>query len=74
MSTLHDTDYFVVQRSGSAYHVSSSDMSTLHDTDLLVVQRDGAQYKIEAEYRQLGGAVYYFRAGNRAFGRRAGAW
>ena len=48
MSTLNDTDLFVIERSGTQYQVRSDEMSTLNDTDLFVVEREGVQYKVEA--------------------------
>ena len=49
MSTLNDSDLFVIERSGTQYQVRSDEMSTLNDTDLFVVEREGVQYKIEAQ-------------------------
>ena len=49
MSTLNDTDLFVIERSGTNYQVRSDEMSTLNDTDLFVVERSGTNYKIEAK-------------------------
>ena len=48
MSTLNDTDLFVIERSGTQYQVGYDQMSTLNDTDLFVVEREGVQYKVEA--------------------------
>lgn len=50
MSTINDTDLFVVERNGTLYKLAKSDMSTINDTDLFVVERGGSQYKVEAQY------------------------
>jgi hypothetical protein len=49
MSTLNDTDLFIIERSGTNYQVRSEEMSELLDTDLFVVERDGVNYKLAAE-------------------------
>ena len=54
MSTLQDTDLFVVDRNGTNYKLPHNQMSTLQDTDLLVVERNGTNYKIEAVDLDLG--------------------
>jgi hypothetical protein len=54
MSTLNDTDLFVIERSGTNYQVRSNEMSTLQDTDLFVVERSGTNYQIEAKDINLG--------------------
>ena len=48
MSTLNDTDLFLVERDGQNHQITSEQMSTLNDTDLLLVEREGVQYKMEA--------------------------
>jgi hypothetical protein len=55
MSTLNDTDLFVIERSGTNYQVRSDEMSTLQDTDLFVVERSGTNYQIEAKDVNTGG-------------------
>ena len=54
MSTLNDTDLFVIERSGTNYQVRSNEMSTLQDTDLFVVERSGTNYQVEAKDINLG--------------------
>jgi hypothetical protein len=54
MSTLNDTDLFVIERSGTNYQVRSDEMSTLQDTDLFVVERSGTNYQVEAKDINLG--------------------
>ena len=54
MSTLQDTDLFVVDRNGTNYKLPHNQMSTLQDTDLFVVERNGTNYKIEAVDLDLG--------------------
>ena len=49
MSTLQDSDLFIVDRNGTNYQLPNSQMSTLQDTDLFVVERSGVNYKIEAK-------------------------
>ena len=49
MSTLQDTDLFIVDRNGTNHQLPNSQMSTLQDTDLFVVEREGVNYKIEAK-------------------------
>ena len=49
MSTLQDSDLFVVDRSGINYKLPNSQMSTVQDTDLFVVERDGVNYKVEGK-------------------------
>ena len=41
MSTLQDSDLFIVDRNGTNYQLRNSQMSTLQDTDLFVVERSG---------------------------------
>jgi len=48
MSTLNNTDLFLVERDGQNYQITSEQMSTLNPTDLLLVEREGVQYKVEA--------------------------
>ncbi len=50
MSTINDTDLFVVERNGTQYKLANADMSTINETDLFVVERGGSQYKVEAQY------------------------
>jgi hypothetical protein len=54
MSTLQDSDLFVVDRNQTNYQVRSDEMSTLEDTDLFVVERAGVNYKIEAKDVSIG--------------------
>ena len=54
MSTLQDSDLFVVDRNQTNYQVRSDEMSTLEDTDLFVVEREGINYKIEAKDINVG--------------------
>ena len=54
MSTLNDTDLFVIERSGTQYKARSDELSTLNDTDLFVVERSGTQYKVAASDVDLG--------------------
>ena len=49
MSTLQDSDLFIVDRNGTNYQLPNSQMSTLQDTDLFVVERSGVNYKVEAK-------------------------
>ena len=45
--TVNDTDKFLVNRSGSSYHVEAQNlMATLQDTDLLLVNRSNKSYKV----------------------------
>ena len=47
MSTLQNSDLFLVERGGTSYKVTSENLvSTLADTDLLLVERSGTSYKI----------------------------
>ncbi|BAQ94496.1 putative lectin [uncultured phage_MedDCM-OCT-S39-C11] len=47
MSTIRDTDQFLVQRGTNSYKQSAKDlMSTIKDTDLMLVQRGEASYKV----------------------------
>ena len=58
MSTIQDTDQFLVQRSSNSYKQSAKDlMSTIQDTDLMLVQRGTSSYKVTCEdvKDQLGG-------------------
>ena len=54
MSTVNNTDLFLVERDGQLHNITSDDMSTLNDTDLLLVEREGTQYKLEAKDLTLG--------------------
>lgn len=59
MSTINDSDYFLVERSGTQYKVSAENlMSTIQDSDLMIIARGNTQYKVTcADVRdQLGGA------------------
>ena len=49
MSTLQDSDLFIVDRNGTNYQLPNSQMSTVQDTDLFVVERDGVNYKVEGK-------------------------
>ena len=55
MSTLQDSDLFIVDRNGTNYQLRNSQMSTLQDTDLFVVERSGVNYKVEAKDVNTGG-------------------
>lgn len=47
MSTINDSDYFIVERSGTQYKVSAENlMSTIEDTDLMIIARGNSQYKV----------------------------
>ena len=48
MSTLNNTDLFLVERDGQNHQITRDQMSTLNDNDLLLVEREGVQYKVEA--------------------------
>ena len=51
--TVNPTDKFLVNRSGSSYHVEQQDlMAQLEDDDLLLVNRNSKSYKITgAEFK-----------------------
>ena len=51
--TVNPTDKFLVNRSGSSYHVDQQDlMAQLEDDDLLLVNRNSKSYKITgAEFK-----------------------
>ena len=58
MSTINDTDQFLVQRNNSSFKTNASDlMSTIEDTDLMLIQRGAGSYKVTCEdvKDQLGG-------------------
>ena len=58
MSTINDTDQFLVQRNSSSFQTNASDlMSTIQDTDLMLIQRGAGSYKVTCEdvKDQLGG-------------------
>ena len=58
MSTIKDTDLFLVQRGTTSYKQNAKDlMSTIKDTDLMLVQRGADSYKVTCEdvKDQLGG-------------------
>ena len=58
MSTIQDSDQFLVQRGTTSYKQSAKDlMSTIQDTDLMLIQRGTASYKVTCEdvKDQLGG-------------------
>ena len=47
MSTINDTDQFLVQRGTNSYKQSAVDlMSTIQDTDLMLIQRGENSYKV----------------------------
>ena len=47
MSTINDTDQFLVQRGTTSFKQSAVDlMSTIQDTDLMLIQRGGLSYKV----------------------------
>jgi len=54
MSTINDSDLFIIERSGTQYQVRSDELSTLNDTDLFVVERSGTLYKVAASDAELG--------------------
>jgi hypothetical protein len=50
MSTINDSDNFLVERSSTQYKTAASDlMSTINDTDLMIVERGGLQYKVTCD-------------------------
>ena len=50
MSTINDTDQFLVQRNNSSFKTNASDlMSTIEDTDLMLIQRGAGSYKVTCE-------------------------
>ena len=52
MSTINNTDLFLVERSGVSYKVAASDLSTkLGNTDLMLVERSGTSYKVSGADR-----------------------
>ena len=58
MSTINDTDQFLVQRGIDSHKQSAKDlMSTIQDTDLMLVQRGTDSYKVTCKdvKDQLGG-------------------
>ena len=58
MSTINDTDQFLVQRGQNSYKQSAVDlMSTIADTDLMLIQRGTESFKVTCEdvKDQLGG-------------------
>ena len=55
MSTLQDSDLFIVDRNGTNYQLPNSQMSTLQDTDLFVVERGGVNYQVPASDVNTGG-------------------
>ena len=58
MSTINDTDQFLVQRGTTSHKQSAVDlMSTIEDTDLMLVQRGADSYKVTCKdvKDQLGG-------------------
>ena len=60
MSTINDSDVFIVQRGTNSYKQSAKDlMSTIQDTDLMLIQRGTASYKVTCEdvKDQLGGGT-----------------
>ena len=47
MSTINDTDLFIVERSGVSYKVPASELGDkLSENDLMVVERSGTTYKV----------------------------
>ena len=46
MSTINDTDLFLVNRAGSSYKTTASNISSATDTDLFLVTRAGNSYKV----------------------------
>mgnify|MGYP007063369118 CR=1 FL=1 len=46
MSTINDTDLFLVNRAGSSYKTTASNISSATDTDLFLVTRAGSSYKV----------------------------
>ena len=60
MSTINDTDQFLVQRGSSSYKQSAKDlMSTIQDTDYMLIQRGAESFKVTCEdvKDQLGSGV-----------------
>ena len=58
MSTINDTDQFLVQRGTTSHKQSAVDlMSTIEDSDLMLIQRGTASYKVTCKdvMDQLGG-------------------
>jgi len=58
MSTINDTDQFLVQRGSTSHKQSAKDlMSTIQDTDLMLIQRGTESFKVTCEdvKDQLGG-------------------
>ena len=58
MSTINDSDTFLVQRGANSYKQSASNlMSTIQDTDWMLINRGGASYKVSGAdiKNQLGG-------------------
>lgn len=58
MSTISDSDLFLIERGGTQFKVSASNlMSTIQDTDLLLIARGNSQYKVTGSdvKGQLGG-------------------
>jgi len=46
MSTINDTDLFLVNRAGSSYKTTASNLSSVQDSDLFLVTRAGSSYKV----------------------------
>jgi len=46
MSTINDTDLFLVERSGTSYKVEASDIDDAQSSDLFLVERSGTSYKL----------------------------
>ena len=60
MSTINDTDQFLVQRGSKSYKQSAKDlMSTIQDTDYMLIQRGAESFKVTCEdvKDQLGSGV-----------------
>ena len=58
MSTINDSDLFLVQRSQTTFKTQAKDlMSTIQDTDLMLINRSGQSYKVTCAdvKEQLGG-------------------
>ena len=58
MSTINDSDQFLVQRGQNSHKQSAKDlMSTIQDTDLMLIQRGTESFKVTCEdvKDQLGG-------------------
>ncbi len=46
MSTINDSDLFLVERSGTSYKVAASDIGDVQSSDLFLVERSNTSYKL----------------------------